>query len=165
MPRATARIGRHPLHPMLVLLPIGLWLSALVCDLIYWQTLEPGLAVASLWLVGAGLVGALAAALAGLTDFAGDRAIRDISDAWQHMIGNVIAVVLALISFGLRLAQGAEAAVLPWGLTLSIAVAAILLFTGWKGGELVFRHGVGIDRDYGGRPVSRRRDEDRHVFH
>ena len=79
------------------------------------------------------------------------------------MIGNVLAVVLALLSFGLRLAQGAEAAVLPWGLTLSTAVVATLVFTGWKGGELVFRHGVGVQSgpDYYGRRRPRPEDEER----
>jgi uncharacterized membrane protein len=173
MPRSTAKIGRHPLHPLLVLFPIGFWVSALLCDLVYWQTLAAGFAEAALWLVGAGLIGAVLAALAGLADFLGDRAIRRIGDAWQHMLGNVLAVVLALISFGIRLAQGAEAAVLPWGLTLSLAIGAILLFTGWKGGELVFRHGVAVERDrieaepdYAGLPPgSRKPEQDRHVVH
>jgi uncharacterized membrane protein len=163
MPRTTARIGRHPLHPMLVLFPIGFWISALLCDVLYWQTSEAGFAVAAVWLIGAGLIGAVAAALAGLADFLGDQDIRDIPDAWQHMIGNVLAVVLALLSFGVRLAQGAEAAVLPWGLTLSTAVVAILVFTGWKGGELVFRHGVGVHSgaDWYEPRRPRREDEER----
>ena len=59
MPRTTARIGRHPLHPMLVLFPIGFWISALLCDVLYWQTSEAGFAVAAVWLVGAGLIGAV----------------------------------------------------------------------------------------------------------
>ena len=102
-------------------------------------------------------------ALAGLADFLGDEDVLDIPDAWQHMIGNVLAVVLALLSFGLRLTQGAEAAVLPWGLTLSTAVVAILVFTGWKGGELVYRHGVGVQSgaDYYGRRRPRPEDEER----
>ena len=60
-------------------------------------------------------------------------------------------------------AQGAEAAVLPWGLTLSTAVVAILVFTGWKGGELVYRHGVGVQSgaDYYGRRRPRPEDEER----
>lgn len=167
MPRSTARIGRHPLHPALVLLPIGFWLSAFVCDIGYWQTGEAGWAEAAVWFVGLGILGAALAAIAGLVDFMGDRAIRDISDAWQHMIGNVIAVVLALLSWGVRLSQGAEEAVLPWGLTLSTLIVVILAFTGWKGGELVFRHGVGVDvgRERGRRSYVDDRDDDRPVLH
>lgn len=143
-PKTTARIAGHPVHPMLVPLPIGCWVATLICDLVFWRTASEGWAVAAMWLLGAGLVTAVLAALAGLADFAGDRRIRQIPDAWQHAIGNVIAVVLALASFGLRWRYGASAAVMPWGLVLSVAVAGILLFTGWKGGELVFRHGVGV---------------------
>lgn len=164
MPRATAKIGRHPLHPLLVLAPIGFWLSAFLCDLVYWNTGDASFAEAALWLIGAGLVGAVFAALAGLADFAGDRAIRAISDAWHHMIGNVIAVVLALASFLLRVTEGAEAAVLPWGLALSTLIVAILLFTGWKGGELVYTHRVAVNDDA---PRTRRHveDDDRPVLH
>jgi uncharacterized membrane protein len=143
-PQTTARIAGHPIHPMLVPLPIGCWVATLICDLVFWRTASEGWAVAAMWLLGAGLLTAVLAAAAGLTDFAGDRRIRQIPDAWQHVIGNVIAVVLALISFALRWGYGAAAAALPWGLVLSLIVGGILLFTGWKGGELVFRHGVGV---------------------
>jgi uncharacterized membrane protein len=97
-----------------------------------------------MWLLGAALVMAALAALAGLTDFLGDARIRALPDAWQHFIGNVTAVVLALINFGLRYMQGAETAIRPWGLVLSAVVVGILLFTGWKGWEMVYRHRVGI---------------------
>ena len=60
------------------------------------------------------------------------------------MIGNLAAVTLAAISWGLRLAQGAEEAVAPWGVTLSVGVALILLYTGWKGWEMVYRHHVAV---------------------
>lgn len=54
------------------------------------------------------------------------------------------AVVLALINFYLRYAQGAEAAVKPWGVVLSLIVVGILLFTGWKGWEMVYQHYVAV---------------------
>lgn len=167
MLRSTVKLGRHPLHPILVLFPIGFWLSTLLTDIVYWLTRAPGWANAAMVLVAAGIIAALVAALAGLGDFLGDRAIRDIPDAWHHMIGNIFAVAVAGVSLMLRMAQGAEAAVLPWGLTLSIVVALTLLFTGWKGGELVFRHRVGVEPDYaeGGMRVGRHEDEDRPVLH
>jgi uncharacterized membrane protein len=59
------------------------------------------------------------------------------------MIGNLVAVVLSLVSFVLRLGDPATGA-LPWGLTLSALVVLILLFTGWKGGSLVYNHRVGM---------------------
>jgi uncharacterized membrane protein len=85
-----------------------------------------------------------AAAIAGFTDFFGNARIRSIHDAWQHMIGNVTVVVLSLVSLVVRLIAGATGGVLPWGLVLSLIVVLLLLFTGWKGGELVYHHRVGV---------------------
>lgn len=149
-PRSTAKIAGHPLHPMLIVFPIAFWLGALLTDIAYWIGAESGWATASMWLVGAGIVGALAAALAGFADFLGDAQIRRLRHAWQHMIGNVIALVLSALSLSLRLAEGAAEAVLPWGLALSAIVGIVLAFTGWLGGELVYRHRIGVqDRGAG----------------
>ena len=60
------------------------------------------------------------------------------------MIGNLTAVVVALANFALRYSQGAEAAIKPWGVVLSLVVVGILLFTGWKGWEMVYREHVGV---------------------
>lgn len=148
-PRSTAKIQGHPIHPMLIPFPIALWAGTLFCDFAYWYTGAAGWATAAAWLLGAGLVMAALAAAAGFTDFLGSERIRAISHAWQHMIGNVIAVVLAIVSFYLRLAYGAESMVLPAGLLLSLAIMAILGFTGWRGGDLVYHHGVGVEHSHG----------------
>jgi uncharacterized membrane protein len=142
-PVSSANLAGHPLHPMLVVLPIGFFLATFVCDLAFWQTGNVGWATAGFWLLGVGLLGAVLAAVAGLVDFLGDQRIRDISDAWHHLIGNVIAVLIQLFSFYWRYRYG-TAAVVPMGLTLSLIVVCIILFTGWKGGELVFRHRVAV---------------------
>ena len=96
------------------------------------------------WVSIAGVVLALVAAVAGFTDFLSEPRIRGLNNAWYHMIGNLAAVVLALVNFYLRYAQGAEAAVKPWGVVLSLVVVGILLFTGWKGWEMVYRHHVAV---------------------
>jgi uncharacterized membrane protein len=142
--RSTANIGGHPIHPMLIPLPIGLLIAAFVCDLAYWGTGNAFWANVAFWALIAGVVTALVAALFGFADFFGDRAVRQLSDAWQHMIGNLIAVVLAIVSIYLRYRGGIEAAVFPWGIATSFLVALILVFTGWKGGQLTFRHHVGV---------------------
>src|SRR4051794_21063923 len=74
-PQSTARLMGHPIHPMLVPFPIAFFIGALLADLAYLKTAEPFWATAAAWLLGAGLVGAALAALAGLTDFLGDRRI------------------------------------------------------------------------------------------
>jgi uncharacterized membrane protein len=146
-PRTTAKIADHPIHPMLIPFPIAFLVATFVCDLAFWRTGNAAWATASLWLLGAALIMAALAALAGLTDFLGDDRIRDLSAAWHHMIGNVIAVVLSLFNWWRRYDAG-EAAVLPTGLLISFLVVLILLYTGWRGWEMVYKDRVGVtDQD------------------
>ena len=104
---------------------------------------DPFWARASLWLVGTGLLTGLAAAAAGLTDFLTVARVRELRAAWIHLIGNVAALALAAISWLIRLPDAADAA-LPAGILLSIITAAILGVTGWYGGELSYRHKIGV---------------------
>ena len=97
-PKSTAQIFGHPLHPMLITFPIGFLIGVFVSDIVYLYRGDLFWARVSFWLLAAGIAMALVAALAGLTDFFGDRLIRAVSIAWWHMIGNVTAVVLSLIS-------------------------------------------------------------------
>ncbi len=83
------------------------------------------------------------AALAGLTHLFGEPRIRALNDAWWHAGGNVIVVLIEIYDWYARYSEGA-AAVLPTGLVLSLIVTCILLFTGWKGWEMVYRHRVGV---------------------
>lgn len=147
-PHSTAQIAGHPIHPMLVPFPIAFFVSTFFCDLAFWQTGNPAWSTAAIWLLGAGLITAALAAVVGLIDFLGDQRIRDLSTAWWHAGGNVVAVLIALFNFYTRSVGGSDA-VLPTGLVLSLVVACILVFTGWKGGELVFRGRVGV-ADEGG---------------
>jgi uncharacterized membrane protein len=142
-PKSTAKIAGHPLHPMIIPFPIAFFVAAFACDVAFSRTGHSAWPTASLWLIGAGLVMAAVAALAGLTDFLGSRQIRALRPAWLHMIGNVIAVVLELINFLLRYRNG-TAAVPPTGIVLPGIAVLILLFTGWMGWEMVYRHRVGI---------------------
>jgi uncharacterized membrane protein len=106
MPKSTASIAGHPLHPMIIPFPVAFLVTAFATDLAFWGTGSDGWAVASMWLLGAGVVMALLAAVFGFTDFFGDRQIGGLSDAWQHMIGNLIVVVLALVNWYLRYRTG-----------------------------------------------------------
>jgi uncharacterized membrane protein len=142
-PVSTAKIAGHPLHPMLIPFPIAFFVATLVCDLVFWRSGNLGWANAAIWLLGAGLVGAALAAIAGFTDFFGEPRIRAISSARQHMIGNVIAVLLQIVNFYFRYRDGASA-VVPIGMVLSLIVVGILLFTGWKGWDMVYHHRVGV---------------------
>ncbi|KQZ95868.1 hypothetical protein ASD64_18335 [Mesorhizobium sp. Root157] len=142
-PKSAASIAGHPIHPMLIPFPVAFLVATLVCDLVFWRTGNAAWSTASLYLLGAALVMAALAALAGLTDFLGESRIRSLSAAWHHMIGNVIVVLLSVWNWFLRYTDG-EAVVLPTGLLISLAVVLLLLYTGWRGWEMVYRHRVAI---------------------
>jgi uncharacterized membrane protein len=142
-PKSTASIAGHPIHPMLIPFPIAFFVATFFCDLAYWQTSNSAWAAAGIWLLGAGLVMAALAAVAGLTDVVGESRIRALNDVWWHAGGNVLVVLIELYNFYARSSEGA-AAILPMGLVLSLVVVCTLLFTGWKGWEMVYRHRVGV---------------------
>ncbi len=141
-PKTTAKIGDHPIHPMLIPFPVAFLVATLVCDLIFWRTGNAA------WSTASGSLAPLSSwrpwpAVAGLTDFLGDQRIRDLSAAWHHMVGNVLAVLLSLWNW-YRPYETGEAAVLPTGLLISLIVVLILLYTGWRGWEMVYKHRVGV---------------------
>jgi uncharacterized membrane protein len=165
-PVSTAKLGTHPLHPMLIPFPVAFLVGAFVTDLVFIGTGDGFWARASMWLIGAGVVMALVAALAGFTDFFSEPRIRALNDAWYHMLGNLTAVVIAIINFVLRYNEGADAAIRPWGWILSLVVVGILLFTGWKGWEMVYSHHVAVLDAPGqtsSEPELPRRDTGRHA--
>jgi uncharacterized membrane protein len=141
-PRSTAKIGGHPIHPMLVQFPIVCFIGVLVTDIVFINNQNPGWATASRYLLVIGLVMAALAALAGLTDFLGDKRIQ-MGDAIKHAVANVTAVVLELINLILRLHTNEP--IPRIGIILSALTVLILLYSGWKGGDLVYRHGIAVD--------------------
>ena len=141
-PRSTAKIGTHPIHPMLIPFPIVCFILTFVVDIVYTRNQDPFWATASHWLLGVGLVMAALAAVTGLTDYLGDDRVRRLGDAIKHMLANVTAVVLELVNLVLRLKD--PGFIDSTGVYISGIVVLILLYSGWKGGELVYRHGVGV---------------------
>ena len=101
-PQSTAKIANHPIHPMLIPFPIAFFVATFLCDVAFWRTGNAQWATGAIWLLGAGLVMAALAAVAGLTDFLGDQRIRDLSDAWWHAGGNVVVVLIELYNFYTR---------------------------------------------------------------
>ncbi|HET9811318.1 MAG TPA: DUF2231 domain-containing protein [Sphingomicrobium sp.] len=141
-PHSTAKIGDHPIHPMLIPFPIVCFVGTFVTDIVYTRNHDAGWATASHWLLIIGLVMAALAAAAGLTDFLGDDRIRRLGDAVKHMLANVTAVVLELVNLILRLTD--PGFIDSTGVYISGIVVLILLYSGWKGGDLVYRHRVGV---------------------
>lgn len=145
---STASVAGHPVHPMLIPFPIAFLVGALAADVVYWSTLAPFWASMALWLVGAGFVTGVLAGAAGAIDFFTIDRVRQLTAGWVHFVGNATVLVLAFISLMLR-ASDAEGAILPWGLALSAVIAILLGVTGWYGGELSYRHKIGVlDEEY-----------------
>lgn len=141
-PRSTAVVGGHPIHPMLVPFPIVCLTGAFVTDIIFAYGGGAGWAIASEWLLGFGLATAALAAVAGLADFMGSDRIRSLGVAVRHLIANVTAVVIAAINLLIRMTT--PESVLDIGIYLSGLTVLILLYSGWLGGEMVYRYRVGV---------------------
>jgi uncharacterized membrane protein len=142
---ATAQIARHPLHPMLVPVPIVCFVGALLTDITYYATAEIMWADFSAWLLIVGVIFGALAAIAGLVDFLSNRLIHAQTPAWPHLIGNLLALLLAFFN-ALVHTRDAWTSVVPIGLILSVLTVLILPITGWLGWSMVYRHGVGVVR-------------------
>ncbi|HEU5382524.1 MAG TPA: DUF2231 domain-containing protein [Ktedonobacteraceae bacterium] len=141
---SKVKVAGHPIHPMLIVFPLGLLATSLIFDLIHGITDNGFFSVVAFWMISAGIIGALLAAIFGLLDWlaipAGTRA-KQIG-LW-HGGGNVLVVVLFVVSWLIRL--NAQSSPNVFAYILSVIGVLLALFTGWLGGELVDRLGVGID--------------------
>jgi uncharacterized membrane protein len=141
---STALIATHPIHPMLVPIPIICFVGALVTDIAYYASSEMMWADLSSWLLIVGLAGGILAAVAGLIDFLGNRLLRTQS-AWPHLLGNLLVLVLSFCNVLIH-TRDAWTSVVPTGLILSAVVVLIMAVTGWLGRTIVYRDNVGVAR-------------------
>jgi uncharacterized membrane protein len=142
---SRAKFLGHPVHPMLIVYPVGLLSAAVIFDLLYLLTGNEQLATFSFWAIAAGLVGGLAAALFGLVDWlAIPRGTRAKRLGMFHGLGNLVVVGLFVLSF---LTRTGDPTYLPdtTPLLLGLLGIALALVTAWLGGELVYRLRVGVD--------------------
>jgi len=139
--KTPAQIAKHPIHPMLVAIPIGLWVCSLVCDLVIASgSSNENWSVVALYTMVGGILGALVAAVPGFIDMLSlEHGIKRI--ALMHMAINLTVVALYAVNAWLR-TQGSAS-----GLTLGLSVVAIamLLVSGWLGGKMVYVLGVAVD--------------------
>ena len=141
---SKVKFAGHPVHPMLIVFPLGLLATAVIFDIIYLVSSNSQWTVTAYYMIGAGIIGGLAAAVFGWLDWiaipAGTRARR--LGLW-HGIGNVVVVGLFILSWILR---RENPAVPPTGaIVAGLTGVVIALATAWLGGELVDRLGVGVD--------------------
>jgi uncharacterized membrane protein len=142
--QSTASIGGHPIHAILVQFPIVCFVGAFITDIVYWRSMSFIWETFSVWLLTAGLVGAGLAVIAGLVDFVfADHRIRQLRSGWIHALGNGLVIALSVINVLVHSRDG-YTAVVPTGIIISGVVVLIMMITGWMGGEMVYRHRVGV---------------------
>lgn len=139
---SPASFKGHPFHPMIIPLPIGLWIFSLVSDLIY----KFGLGGAvwndvAFYTLAGGIVGALIAAIPGFIDSFGIQNPKTRLIVIWHMTINLLAVALYCVNFWLRLHR-APSDNLP--IILSIIGVGMIVISGWLGGELVYVRGAAV---------------------
>jgi uncharacterized membrane protein len=140
---STVAIAGHPLHPLSVIFPIAFLAGALVTDLVYLFFGDSFWARASFWLIAAGLVTGILAAIVGMSDFIKIERVRKRKAGWLHLILNVTLLVLTAINLSLRW-DNHIGGLLPWGLILSLIVGSLASLSGWFGAELSYRHKIGV---------------------
>jgi uncharacterized membrane protein len=141
---SKVKVAGHPVHPMLIVFPLGLLATSVIFDIITLSTSNSQWSSMAWYMIGAGVIGGLLAAVFGLIDwFAIPANTRAKSVGLWHGGLNVLVVVLFIGSFLLRRPDPAN----PSGtaLALSFVAVVIALVGGWLGGELVDRLGVGVD--------------------
>ena len=140
---SKARLFGHGLHPILIVFPLGLLGTAAIFDVISLVTGDGKWSDIAFYMIAAGLVGGVVAALFGFIDwFAIPQGTRAKSVGLLHGVGNDIVLVLYAVSWWLRRGHTTDPGTLA--LALSFAGFALALATGWLGGELVERLGMAV---------------------
>ena len=141
--KTPASIRGHPIHPMLVALPIGLWIFSLVADIIGFSRWgSAAWRVVALYTLGGGVVTALIAAVPGLIDLLSVQEPKLKRFGVAHMTLNLLAVAIFTIDWWLRCRQATDARTT---FILSFAGVVFILVSGWLGGTLVHRYRVSVE--------------------
>jgi uncharacterized membrane protein len=141
---SKVKFAGHPVHPMLIVFPLGLLATAVVFDIIYLLSDHSQWTVVAYYMIGAGIIGGLAAAATGWLDwFAIPRGTRAKRLGLWHGTGNVVVLALFILSWILR--RGNPEVPPTGAIVAGLLGVVIALGTAWLGGELVDRLGVGVD--------------------
>jgi uncharacterized membrane protein len=143
---SKANIAGHPVHPMLVAFPIGLWTTSFVLDVIFYFNRNTSLMLISKVMLAAGIIGALAAALPGIIDWwtIRDPKVKNIAN-WHARL-NIVALIVFAISLYFRMRIGAHWVNYHMRIPVLVSFLGVVLIgiSGWLGGAMSFEHGVGV---------------------
>lgn len=131
-------VVRHPIHALLVPVPIVCFTGALITDIVYSRSPDMQWANFSAWLLFVGIIFAILAGIAGAIDFGGHRRIRQQGPAWHHVIGNVVVLILALFNNFVH-SRDAWTSVVPTGLILSALTVLVMIVTVILGRSIAYR--------------------------
>jgi uncharacterized membrane protein len=141
------KILGHPVHPMLIVLPVGLLPIAVLFDIVYLVNGDAVFAQVAFWNLALGLIGGVAAAVFGFLDWLGiTGGTRAKRIGLVHGLGNAVVLLLFAASLWVRVPDMVYAPdMLPF--VLALLGLGVALVTAWLGGELVYRLRVGVDDD------------------
>ncbi len=140
---SRAKLFGHAIHPILIPFPLGLLITSVVFDVVYLLTSNGKWSEIAFWMIAAGVVGGLAAAVFGVIDFSRvPDGTRAHSIGVWHAVLSGSMVVLFAVSWLLRMGEPTEPGAVP--IVLSVLGVVLAGLTGWFGGELVERLGVGV---------------------
>lgn len=143
---SKARFAGHPIHPMLIPFPLALWTTSFATDILFYFHRNSSLLLISQFLIAAGILGALAAAIPGIVDWWAirDPEARKVAD-WHARL-NIVALIIFAVSFYLRLGRGGELVhrhlTIPF--LLSFVGVILISISGYLGGDLAYKYGIGV---------------------
>jgi len=143
---SKASIGGHPMHPMLVGFPLALWITSFAVDVVFYFSRNMSLLLISKFMIAAGCLGAIAAAVPGIVDWLAikDKEVKKIAD-WHARL-NIIALVIFALNLYFRMRAGASWVNYSIRIPFLLSLLGVILIStsGWLGGALSFAHGVGV---------------------
>jgi uncharacterized membrane protein len=144
---SKASIAGHPVHPMIIPFPLALWTTSFATDVLFYLTRGSVLPLISKYLLAAGCIGAIAAAVPGIIDWLSITHPSTKRIANWHARLNIIALLIFAASLYLRMNAGGAHWVgygLKIPILLSLLGVILIAISGWLGGSLSFEHGVGV---------------------
>ena len=146
--KTKASLAGEPIHPMFVHYPIALWTTSVVADVIFYFHRNTSLILISKFLIAAGIVGALLAALPGLIDWLTITEPAARKTGTLHMVLNLSALFLFAVSLYLRMKHyGAPLVGHSLQVPFAVSVAGLIdmMIAASLGGKLVYKHRMGVD--------------------